>query len=394
MVIVVTGGGSGGHITPVLAVANELKQLDPDTTIVYIGQRGDKLGDVPAADPNIDHSEVVSAGKLRRYHGEGLRQLLDLKTVGQNIRDVFRTVAGIFQSIAILRRYKPNAVFIKGGFVGVPVGLAAALLRIPYVTHDSDALPGLANRLVAPWATYHAVALPADVYNYSRAKTYTVGVPTQPDYARATEADKKSYRNFLHIDDDAKVLFITGGGLGAQRINNAMVEIMHDLLRAVPKLVVFQTVGRENEASVKRAYVEILTPEEQGRVHVLGYTTELFKYSGAADLILMRAGATAIAEFARQGRACVLVPNPVLTGGHQLKNAEVLRAARAVAILSDEDLEGDLPLVLSTLVGLLEDTASRHQLAENLSQFAHPEASTSLAKLLLNAAKKTTLPPL
>jgi UDP-N-acetylglucosamine--N-acetylmuramyl-(pentapeptide) pyrophosphoryl-undecaprenol N-acetylglucosamine transferase len=394
MVIVVTGGGSGGHITPVLAVANELKQLNPDVQIVYIGQRGDGLGDVPAADPNIDHSETVSAGKLRRYHGEGWRQLFDLKTVGLNIRDVFRTVSGFFQALSLLGRYRPDAVFIKGGFVGVPVGLAAALLRIPYVTHDSDALPGLANRIVAPWAKYHAVSLPKDIYHYNQAKTYTVGVPTRTDYAKTTEADKKAYRQALGVDTKARVLFITGGGLGAQRINQAMVEIMHDLLQAIPDLVVFQTVGRVNEQAAKQAYANTLTTEEQGRVRVLGYTTELYRYSGAADLILMRAGATAIAEFARQGRACILVPNPVLTGGHQLKNAEVLRASRAVAILSEEDLQHDLPLVLSTLIVLLEDTAARHQLAENLSQFAHPNASAELATLILSAAKKTTQPPL
>lgn len=390
----VTGGGSGGHITPVLAVANELKQLQPDVQVVYIGQKGDKLGDVPAQDPNIDHSEVISAGKLRRYHGEGLKQLFDLKTLGLNIRDVFRTLAGFGQAYRLLRRYRPDAVFIKGGFVGVPVGLAAALLRIPYVTHDSDALPGLANRLVAPWARYHAVALPKDVYRYDQRKTYTVGVPTQPDYRHATETDRKSYKKALGVDATAKVLFVTGGGLGAQRINQALLHISSDLLQAIPKLEIFQTVGRNNEESVRQAYVEKLSKEEQGRVHILGYTTELFKYSGAADLILMRAGATAIAEFARQGRACILVPNPVLTGGHQLKNAEVLRASRAVAILAEEDLEHDLPLVFSTIVGLLEDDASRRQLAENLSRFAHPDASTELARLVLSAAKKTTGPPL
>jgi UDP-N-acetylglucosamine--N-acetylmuramyl-(pentapeptide) pyrophosphoryl-undecaprenol N-acetylglucosamine transferase len=394
MVIVVTGGGSGGHITPVLAVANELKQLEQGVEIVYIGQQGDKLGDVPASDPNVDHNETVSAGKLRRYHGEGLRQLFDLKTVALNIRDVFRTLAGFFQAVRILRKYKPAAVFIKGGFVGVPVGLAAALLRIPYVTHDSDALPGLANRIVAPWARYHAVALPKDIYRYNPQKTVTVGVPTAPEYKSAPEAERKAYKRSLTVDPHSKVLFVTGGGLGAQRINEVILHLAPELLRAVPKLEIFQTVGRANEEEVREAYKEKLSAEEQGRVHVLGYTTELYRYSGAADLILMRAGATAIAEFARQGRACILVPNPVLTGGHQLKNAEVLRASRAVAMLAEEDLKNDLPLVVSTIIGLLEDDASRRQLAENLARFAHPDASTELAKLILSTAKNTTGPPL
>jgi UDP-N-acetylglucosamine--N-acetylmuramyl-(pentapeptide) pyrophosphoryl-undecaprenol N-acetylglucosamine transferase len=177
MTIVVTGAGSGGHITPVLAVAHELKKQQEDIRIVYIGQKGDSLADVPAADQNIDEVFLIQAGKLRRYHGEGWRQLLDLPTMWKNIRDAGRVVVGLFQSFNLLRKIRPEVIFIKGGFVGVPVGLAAAVLRIPYITHDSDALPGLANRIIAPWAKKHAVGLPKEVYSYPPDKTITVGVP-------------------------------------------------------------------------------------------------------------------------------------------------------------------------------------------------------------------------
>jgi UDP-N-acetylglucosamine--N-acetylmuramyl-(pentapeptide) pyrophosphoryl-undecaprenol N-acetylglucosamine transferase len=117
-------------------VAQQLKLLRPDCQIMYIGQKGDGLGDIPAQDTNIDQTFSVRAGKLRRYHGEGLRQLFDLPTVGKNVRDMGYVVAGFGQSYRLLRRLKPDIVFVKGGFVGVPVGLAAARLGIPYVTHD------------------------------------------------------------------------------------------------------------------------------------------------------------------------------------------------------------------------------------------------------------------
>jgi UDP-N-acetylglucosamine--N-acetylmuramyl-(pentapeptide) pyrophosphoryl-undecaprenol N-acetylglucosamine transferase len=184
--IVMTGGGSGGHITPILAIAHQLKLLRPDCQIIYIGQKGDSLGDIPAQDSNIDQTYTVRAGKLRRYHGEGLRQLFDLPTVGKNARDVGYVVAGLGQSYRLLRRLQPDVLFVKGGFVGVPVGLAAAKLGIPYITHDSDALPGLANRIIARWAALHAVALPKEVYHYPAANTVTVGVPISHEFRPRT----------------------------------------------------------------------------------------------------------------------------------------------------------------------------------------------------------------
>jgi UDP-N-acetylglucosamine--N-acetylmuramyl-(pentapeptide) pyrophosphoryl-undecaprenol N-acetylglucosamine transferase len=388
MTIVVTGGGSGGHITPVLAVAKQLKAQASDARLVYIAQRGDGLADIPRQDPAIDIVYAVSAGKLRRYHGEGLRQLLDLKTLALNTRDGFRTLRGFWQALRILRRERPAAIFIKGGFVGVPVGLAGALLRIPYVTHDSDAIPGLANRLIAPWARYHAVALPKKLYHYRPDKTVTVGVPTSTNFEFVDEPAQQAFKKSLDINPSGRLLFVTGGGLGAQRMNSALTSVSADLLEAVPDLTIVHTVGRAHEAVVRAAYDANLGTAEQGRVRVLGYATELYKYSGAADLIMTRAGATAIAEFAVQGRACLLVPNPYLTAGHQLKNAQALQEAKAVAVLNEQALTEDAALVLSTLVGLLDDAAARHELATNLHNFAHPQAAAELAGLILKTARR------
>src|SRR5665213_2594114 len=164
--IVLTGGGSGGQITPILAIADELKQLQPEARLVYIGQTGDLLGDIPSQHPSIDEVFTVRAGKFRRYHGEGFKQLLDVVTMAKNIRDFFYVIIGFWQSRRLLKQLKPAVIFVKGGFVGVPVGLAAATRQIPFITHDSDPIPGLANRIIARWAVMHAVALPKDIYPY------------------------------------------------------------------------------------------------------------------------------------------------------------------------------------------------------------------------------------
>jgi UDP-N-acetylglucosamine--N-acetylmuramyl-(pentapeptide) pyrophosphoryl-undecaprenol N-acetylglucosamine transferase len=247
MTIALTGGGSGGHITPVLAVAKQLKQTDPTIRIIYIGQRGDGLGDVVENNPSVDSIKTISAGKFRRYHGEGLRQLLDIETMKLNIRDMYRVVAGFFEAFSVLRRERPSAIFVKGGFVGVPVGLAAAVLRIPYVTHDSDAIPGLANRLISPWARYHAVALPKDLYRYPQHKTVEVGVPVSDDFKLATPAAQAGAKKALGFRPADVLLLVTGGGLGAERINQAILTTAPQLLQTVPHLRIVNIAGRSNE---------------------------------------------------------------------------------------------------------------------------------------------------
>jgi UDP-N-acetylglucosamine--N-acetylmuramyl-(pentapeptide) pyrophosphoryl-undecaprenol N-acetylglucosamine transferase len=381
--IILTGGGSGGHITPILAVAHELKRLDPSLQLIYIGQSGDSLADITHGNNDIDAVYAISAGKLRRYHGEGVRQLLDLKTALLNVRDVFRTLRGLWQSYWLLRKLKPSLVFIKGGFVGVPVGLSAAKLGIPYVTHDSDAIPGLANRLIARWARLHAVALPAEVYRYPKDKTRTVGVPVHADYQRVTPETREAYKRELGMSNYAKLLFVTGGGLGAQRLNAAIEAMLPKLLAAMPDLAVVQSVGRNHEVEIQQRYQALLSPEDLGRVLVKGFVTDMQRYSGAANVVITRAGATALAEFAVQAKACVIVPNPVLTGGHQLKNAEYLAEKQAARVVHETDLDARL---YDVVYELLQDETGQEALGRQLATFAVPDAAKQLAMVLLEQA--------
>jgi UDP-N-acetylglucosamine--N-acetylmuramyl-(pentapeptide) pyrophosphoryl-undecaprenol N-acetylglucosamine transferase len=384
MKIVVTGGGSGGHITPILAVAHEIKLLQPTVSIAYIGQKGDSLADVPARDPNIDQLYSVSAGKFRRYHGEGLRQFLDIKTMYLNVRDAFRVVAGIFQSWRLLRKLRPDMIFVKGGFVGVPVGLAAAWLHIPFITHDSDAIPGLANRIIARWARKHAVALPAEAYAYNKAKTVTVGVPVKAEYQLVTPELKQAYRQELHLPTEARVLFIIGGGLGAQRINQAIVSAMPGLMAQFTDLWVIHGAGRANEEAVRSQYQALLKSDETQRVTVVGFLHDVYRYSGAADVIITRAGATNLAEFAVQGKACIVIPSPFLTGGHQLKNAKYLEAQQATEQVSEAELEAHPEVLAERVSALLSDSARQTALGQKFTAFGHPNAAKELAALIIS----------
>lgn len=383
-----TGGGSGGHITPLLAVAHELKKRQPEVQIDYIGQRGDLLGDIPAQDKNFDHVYTVSAGKFRRYHGESaVRQLLDIKTILLNIRDMWRVFVGYWQSLALLRKERPDVIFVKGGFVGVPVGLAAATLRIPFITHDSDALPGLANRIIAKWAVMHAVALPKDVYRYPADKTITVGVPISHEYHVFSSQEQQQARRKLGLPPTGQIILVTGGGLGASRMNDAVADCVPAILKRYPNAVVVHVAGRNLESKQRLWYADNLPQAEHGRVHVKGFITNMALYSGVADVIITRAGATAMAEFGAQAKPCIVVPNPLLTGGHQVKNAQVLARKKAIALLPEDRFIDDHGALMPLLVELLDKPATAKAMAGRLHELTPADATEQLAMVLLEQAQ-------
>ncbi len=385
-----TGGGSGGHITPILAVAHELKRLRPEIDIIYIGQRGDALGDVPADDPNIDRSFTIRAGKFRRYHGEGIKQLLDVQTLYKNLRDAVWVVVGLWQSFWLLGKLRPHVIFVKGGFVGVPIGLAAALRGIPYITHDSDALPGLANRIIARWARLHAVALPKEIYVYPPSKTVTVGVPIAHSFHTLTPAQAQDSKRQIGLESATHVLLITGGGNGAQNLNEAVADCLPDLLERYSGLWVIHIAGRALEAPLRQQYKQHLSPKELQRVVVKGHVTNLYQYSAAADVVVTRAGATSIAEFAAQSKACVVVPNPLLAGGHQLRNAQVLADRKAVRLVNEQTLKEDHYALMAPITDLLDNPKKAVALGAKLAALARPNAAHLLAMLLLEVADTVT----
>lgn len=353
--------------------------------MVYIGEKGSRFTETDDLKAAVDETQTIFAGKLRRYHGQGIKQLLDIPTLLKNIRDAFFTTIGIVQSIRLLKRLRPSVVFIRGGFVGVPVGLAAAWLKIPYITHDSDALPSLANRLVARWAVAHAVAMPKETYKYPAGKTFQVGVPISRNFVRVNDRLQAQYRQELELEQAGQVIFVTGGGLGAVRLNNAIGMAAPALLERFPGLHLLHVVGRGNELRMHE-YYGLLDEEARSRVRVMPFVKDLYRYSGAADVVVTRGGATALAEFAAQGKACVIVPNPMLTGGHQLKNAQTLADMGAARVVDERSLITDAGELTAVLENLLKDQKQRQQLGAKLRKLARPDSDEELARLIMDQA--------
>jgi len=373
----------------VLAIADKLQIIAPHSRLVYAIGKGDKLADIPNKHSAIDTVITVRAGKFRRYHGEGWRQVLDIITMLKNIRDFFFVLIGFFQSLWQLKRLQPDVIFIKGGFVAVPIGLAAALLRIPYITHDSDAVPGLANRIISRWARIHAVGQPVELYKYPPDKTRFVGVPTDQDYAVLSVKEQIKVRETFHIPAKAPIVCVTGGGLGADVINKAIVSIATQLFTRYPDLWILHQAGRSHEQQIQQAYKKVLSSEQQRHIKVLGFVPNLAAYSGIADLIVCRAGATTLADFAMQKKACVVIPNPLLTGGHQLKNVEPLQKKQAIVIVDEQAIDDNVESLYTAIISLLDNPKKRRALAEKLHQSAMPKAAENVAELLVDTVLQT-----
>ena len=377
-----SGGGTAGHTTPLVAVANELeacaRRRGTRVELHYIGQKGDTNAQVlDRANPSIVmHS--VRAGKYRRYHNRSWwHSMLDVKTNVLNVRDVLFVLIGFLQSFRLLRRIKPDIVFCKGGFVVVPVGFAAGLLGIPYITHDSDTVPGLANRLIAKKATLHAVAHHG-IAAYPAKKTIVTGVPVGEKFLATIS--RSEARRLLHIDESARVVFVYTGTQGAKCIDDALDSQM-DALLADARVQVVHVFGRLNSHSMERRY-SALSMEKQARIQKLTFIDNADQYMAASDVIIARAGATSLAECAAVGRAVIVVPAEQLTGGHQVVNAKVFAEANAVVVVR----ESAIGSLAETTATLLADTRRRQALEKAIHEFAGHHAARKIAELLLAEA--------
>ncbi|MEO7617773.1 MAG: glycosyltransferase, partial [Candidatus Saccharibacteria bacterium] len=221
MRIVVSGGGTAGHITPILATSAALKSLAKDVDLLYIGQSTGMEARI-AKNAGIAFA-AIPAGKFRRLHDASLvNKLLNPQTLGANLVDSTRLVRGIMGSLVLLRRFKPDVVFIKGGYVGLPVGLAAHLLRIPYVVHESDVSPGLTNRILSKWASQIAVGFPEKMYkDFPKDKLNFVGNPVREEILKGHRLAGMAE---FGLDDKLPVIMVTGGSQGAAPLNDVVVE--------------------------------------------------------------------------------------------------------------------------------------------------------------------------
>jgi UDP-N-acetylglucosamine--N-acetylmuramyl-(pentapeptide) pyrophosphoryl-undecaprenol N-acetylglucosamine transferase len=380
MKILAVGGGSGGHVTPVLAVINELHRQDSDLKVWFVCDKAfesQSRGIMASADVPVAVLTIV-AGKFRRYaHLTRLQHLTSLQIVSKNIIDIFKIAIGFFQSIIVLLRVRPDVVFAKGGYVCLPLGVAAKLLGYPIVIHDSDTRPGLTNRVLAQYATVIATGSPLENYSYDRQKTHYIGVPIGSEFKPVSTRDQRRYKQSLGFDPDLPLVVATGGGLGAQSINMALAKAARTL--SGKGVAIYHVTGK--------SHYEVVAPLVKD---ISQYMAVPFVYEkmnevlGAADVVISRASATFLQELAGLAKAVIVVPARQL--GDQLKNADVYKAADAAIVMSDDEI-GAATNLEDVIVGLIDNEELRKTMGDKLHAFARPDAAPDLAMLILKAAK-------
>lgn len=373
-------------MTPVAAVLRELRQRDSSVEIrfwcdrKFSSQARSLIGNV---DLNIPVSTVIS-GKLRRYHNIPIwRQLLrPFSIVLPNIRDGALVIIGCIQSIAKLLIWRPDVVFTKGGYVCLPVGIAARLLRIPLVIHDSDAHPGLTNRVLARFAQSIATGAPLKNYSYPASITRYVGIPIANDFKPLTSIEQQNVKAELGFNILKPLIVVTGGGLGAKRINEAVANVLQDIIQ-LGSLVLISGSQQYDE-------MRSMTPENDSRFQLHAFVSSgMASMLGAADIVVTRAGATTILELAALAKPTILIPNGYLTGGHQLKNAQAYAENGAVIIIDEHDLDANPKVLVKTLRNLLDDSTMRTRMSEDFHSFAKPHAASDMADMIIDAANQS-----
>lgn len=368
-------------MSPVAALFNELAKHDTDITAMFVCDKAfeaQSRGLMEKVAIPVD-VRVIRSGKFRRYaHLTKLQHFTVPGLAWNNFKDVFKIGAGFFDSMALIRSFKPDVVFTKGGFVCLPMGFAAHLLGVPLVIHDSDTRPGLTNKVLAKWADVIATGSPLSNYNYPATKSHYIGVPISPLFMPKSPAQQAAAKKQFGFNPNKLLVVAVGGGLGAESINMAMN-------RAAPALLE-QGIGAYVVAGKKHYDNAVKSAPVAGSYKVVPFVYEkMDELLGAADIVVTRGSATFLQELAGLGKATIIVPAHQLSD--QIKNAKVFHAADAALVVDNPGIEQDDRLERAILT-LADDPMLRKELGARLHKFAKPKAASSLAKLVMTAAKR------
>ncbi len=358
---VFSGGGTGGHLYPALALADALRRERPDVRVVFLGaRRGLEARVLP--ERGEEHRLLPIRGVAR---GGGIRTNFGVPWA------LLRSVAG---TIAWFRDLHPELVVVTGGYAGAPAGMAAVLMGIPLALQEQNAYPGVTTRLLSRWARQVHLAYPEALQRLpagARARARITGNPVRPPGPQG----RGGARSDLGLDPEVPTVLVVGGSQGSVALNRAVV----DMVRALPSDPGFQllwSTGPSHEAMVAK---EVGT--EVPWVHITGYVTDMPVALEAADVAVSRAGAMATSEFLAWGLPAVLVPLPSAAADHQTQNAQALADAGCAVHLPESDLTG--AVLREAVLGIMADTHRRESMSAAARNRARPNAARVIARELL-----------
>jgi UDP-N-acetylglucosamine--N-acetylmuramyl-(pentapeptide) pyrophosphoryl-undecaprenol N-acetylglucosamine transferase len=355
--VLIAGGGTGGHVFPMVAVGDAVRAAEPDARVVYVGtargieqrvmgERGDEL-------------HLMDIAPLR---GGGVKQF---------IKGVARAAASIPEARALVKRLAPDAVLSVGGYAGGPISLAAKTLGVPVALLEPNSVLGLSNKLLTPFAERAYVAFPEVERQLRPSVVVRSGVPLR--------------RRFEPISYDPKpgrvTVLILGGSLGAKALNEIVPRALATAIHAGIDLAVVHQTGREREVPVRALYDELGVAE---RATVVPFIDDVATALASADIVIARSGASSCAELCAIGRPGILIPFPFAADDHQYRNAKSLQDGGAAIAIRQDDANSDR--VAAEVTRLARDPALRKRMAEAARVLGRPDAASAIAKDLLALA--------
>jgi UDP-N-acetylglucosamine--N-acetylmuramyl-(pentapeptide) pyrophosphoryl-undecaprenol N-acetylglucosamine transferase len=354
-VMMIAGGGTGGHIYPAIAIAREWLARNPQRGVVFVGtERGLEKTIVPKAGFPL---EFIDVGGLKGKGG------LDL------IRNVLRVPKGLLQAWRLVGRHKPDVVLGVGGYSSGPVLLAARLRGVPTIIHEANAFPGLANRAVAKFVTAVAVAFADALPRLKRPDGVVTGNPIRKEFFEATSHRPPATGN-------RQRLLIFGGSQGSRILNDTMTGALLFLARLKDSLEIVHQTGPNELEKVQKAYRESAFADAR----VVPYLDPMVEEMAAADLVVSRAGAMTIGELSAVGRAAILVPFAAATNNHQELNARVVERAGGAVVITEAELSPEK--LAAAITSIVSDPQRAQRMGEATKALATPSATKNIVDLV------------
>jgi UDP-N-acetylglucosamine--N-acetylmuramyl-(pentapeptide) pyrophosphoryl-undecaprenol N-acetylglucosamine transferase len=355
MKVLISGGGTGGHIYPALALLKEIKKQEPNASFLYVG-----------TEKGLEKKIIEKEGiPFQSIHITGFKR----KVSFENAKTILRFLKGVKDSKRIIKNFQADVVIGTGGYVCGPVVYAAAKLGIPTVIHEQNSIPGLTNKFLSKYVDKVAICFQEAAPFFPERKVVLTGNPRASEVALHKSVNKKS----LGLDPNKKTVMIVGGSRGARPINDACIEALQDF-----KKIDYEVIYITGDVHYDKVIEEVKKAGNPNNIIVEPFLHNMPDYLKNIELIVARAGATTLAEITALGVPSILIPSPYVTNNHQDKNARALEQNGAAKVISESKLTGQV--LLNEINGILGSIETWSYMKETALKLGIPDASIRMYK--------------
>ncbi len=369
MRVILTGGGTAGHVNPAIAIAEIIKENISDSQIFFVG-----------TEKGMENRLVGQKG-YPIYHAKAMG--IDRSLTPKNLYAMWLAFYSPIKTRKLIKKLSPDIVIGTGGYVCWPVIKAAAACGVPTLIHESNALPGLTVRMLEECVSGVLLNFADSAKRLKHPeKAVVTGNPMRVGFSTV---DRESARRELGLSNDDKLILSFGGSLGAVALNNACVEMMADYVQKTENIYHIHATGENNYDACKEK-LDALVSAPTDRIRLERYIHNMPTLMSAADVVISRAGAMTVSELSLVGRASILVPYPHATDGHQLKNAQVLADGEAAILVEEKNLAASV--LTNHVKNVIEDNELRNKMERNVKNYAFPDANRRVYEEIMKLVRK------